>query len=107
MNTDEVAIQTTLTMAEVVASIRGESDGVYQGAGTNDSVEFQFSLGDSGGVFLGQAADLGPDWYYCVTNDSAGVSLLQALASRFPWRLEAYDDDGNKLASRPHLDATA
>ena len=107
MQTDEVAIQTSLTMAEVVAAIRGESDRVAQDTSADDALGFQFALGDTGGVFLGPAADLGPGWFYCVTNPGAGVRLMRALAARFPWRLEAYDDEGNMLAARPHLDATA
>ena len=43
---------------------------------------------------------------FCITAPGYGVELLQALADRFPWRLEAYDD-GKLLASRPALNATA
>ena len=107
MQTDEVAIWTTLSVADVAAAIRDQSDRVATGHDTADMLTFEFSLGGSGGVFLGPAEDFGPDWLYCVTNPGAGVRLLRALADRFPWRLEAYDDDGNLLASRPALDATA
>jgi hypothetical protein len=107
MQTDEVAIQTTLSVAEVATAIRAQSERVAHGHDATDTLRFEFSLGGSGGVFLGPAEDLGADWFYCATNPGAGVRLLQALASRFPWRLEAYDDDGLLLASRPALDATA
>ena len=107
VQTDEVAIRTTLSVAEVATAIRAQSDRVAPGHDTADTLSFEFSLGGSGGVFLGPAEDLGPDWFYYVTNPGAGVRLLHALASKFPWRLEAHDDDGNLLASRPALDATA
>ena len=107
MQTDEVAIRTTLSVAEVATAIRAQSGRVEPGDDSANTLRFEFSLGGSGGVFLGPAEDLGPDWFYSVTNPGAGVRMLQALASKFSWRLEAYDDDGNLLASRPALDATA
>ena len=61
MKTDEVAIRTTLSVAEIATAIRAQSDRVAPGHDTADTLSFEFSLGGSGGVFLGPAEDLGPD----------------------------------------------
>ena len=107
MSSDEVIIYAGVSAAEVAAQLRRIATSHADTYVAQPDDHFAFSIGDAGGIFMGPDEDSGEPWCFCITAPGYGVELLQALADRFPWRLEAYDDDGKLLASRPALDATA